>query len=185
MENKEREVKQGEFYKHFKNKLYQIIAIAIHSETREKMVVYQALYGDFSIYVRPYQMFVSEVDHVKYPEVKQRFRFEKYDIKTGELEQSYIKSEQPILSVKTMQEDASISEEGQVSPLLLDFLECNTFEEKLDKLVMMKDKVDDRLLNDIAMSLDITVDSKSLKEKYEEIKSCLLTFVHFEDNRMR
>lgn len=185
MENKEREVKQGEFYKHFKNKLYQIIAIAIHSETREKMVVYQALYGDFSVYVRPYQMFVSEVDHVKYPEVKQRFRFEKCDIKTGELEQPYIKSEQPILSVETMQEDASISEEGQVSPLLLDFLECNTFEEKLDKLVMMKDKVDDRLLNDIAMSLDITVDSKSLKEKYEEIKSCLLTFVHFEDNRMR
>lgn len=185
MENKEREVKQGEFYKHFKNKLYQIIAIAIHSETREKMVVYQALYGDFSIYVRPYQMFVSEVDHVKYPEVKQTYRFEKYDMKKDAPEQSYIKSEQPISTGITAQESVSISEEGEVSPLLLDFLECNTFEEKLDKLLMMKDKVDDRLLNDIAMSLDVTVDNKNLKEKYEEIKSCLLTFVHFEDNRMR
>ncbi len=185
MENKEREVKQGEFYKHFKNKLYQIIAIAIHSETREKMVVYQALYGDFSVYVRPYQMFVSEVDRVKYPDVKQTYRFEKFDMKTGELRQSAIKNEQASSTGESTQERASISEEGEVSPLLLDFLECNTFEEKLDKLVMMKDKVDDRLLNDIAMSLDITVDSKSLKDKYEEIKSCLLTFVHFEDNRMR
>lgn len=185
MENKDREVRQGEFYKHFKNKLYQIIAIAVHSETREKMVVYQALYGDFSVYVRPYQMFVSEVDHAKYPEVKQMYRFEKYDMKTGELKQSYIKSEQPISTEITAQESTFNLEEGEVSPLLLDFLECNTFEEKLDKLVRMKDKVDDRLLNDIAMSLDITVDSKSLKDKYEEIKSCLMTFVHFEDNRMR
>lgn len=185
MENKEREVKQGEFYKHFKNKLYQIIAIATHSETKEKMVVYQALYGDFSTYVRPYQMFISEVDHVKYPEVKQTYRFEKYDMKTGGLESPNIKSEQALTVKTTEQESAPISEVGEVSPLLLDFLECNTFEEKLDKLVMMKDKVDDRLLNDIAMSLDITVDNKGLKEKYEEIKSCLLTFVHFEDNRMR
>ena len=86
MENRFR---PGDIVQHFKRELlseeeragdmylYEIIGVALHSETREQMMVYRPLYGDGGMYVRPLEMFLSETDHEKYPQVKQKYRFEK------------------------------------------------------------------------------------------------------------
>ena len=71
-----RKVKINTIYRHFKGNLYLVEDIAINSETDEDMVVYRALYDDCKLYVRPLSMFVSEVDHNKYKDVKQKYRFE-------------------------------------------------------------------------------------------------------------
>lgn len=73
----ERELpKVGEVWQHFKQKEYKIIACPVtHTETREQMICYQALYGDYGYFVRPLAMFMELTDKVKYPEVQQAFRF--------------------------------------------------------------------------------------------------------------
>lgn len=72
----ERKIQKGRVYNHFKGKKYEVIDIFEHTETGEIFVGYKALYGDFKRYVRPYEMFASEVDREKYPDVKQKYRFE-------------------------------------------------------------------------------------------------------------
>lgn len=76
----------GDIIQHFKREtvdqnsmqyLYEYIGVAMHSETRDKMIVYRALYGGKELFVRPYEMFMDEVDHEKHPEIRQKYRFEK------------------------------------------------------------------------------------------------------------
>lgn len=69
-------------YRHFKGDYYLLTDVATHSETKEKYVVYRGLYGNNELYIRPFDMFFSEVDKEKYPEVKQQYRFELQDIKS-------------------------------------------------------------------------------------------------------
>lgn len=79
-----REIKIGRIYRHFKGKKYYVLDIVLDSESNndekpKKVVIYKALYGEHLTWARPYDMFASEVDHEKYPEIKQKYRFEEVD----------------------------------------------------------------------------------------------------------
>ena len=192
--NKDRIPRQGEIYRHFKNKLYQIIAIATHSETRESYVVYQALYGDFRTYIRPLDMFISEVDHVKYPAVTQKYRFERVDratlinpsyddnsILTGNLPDdscgnSIFAGNSPDdscgnnifagnLPADSYTNNDLDDHDGLINPLLVQFLELDTYKEKLEFFQSIIPKLDDRLTNDICVALDIACSDTSLDDR--------------------
>lgn len=187
-----RKIVQGQFYRHFKDRLYQIVAVAEHSETGEKLVIYQALYGDYRVYARPYEMFVSEVDHEKYPEVKQKYRFElvefpmdgSEDAEEHFSEQSVLQKREPVSPIPVSPAEDNYVE-GEVNPVLLEFLDADTLEEKMHIMAFYRNRMDENLLNSIAISLDLVVEKKTIQEKYDEILNCLSMMEKFECNRFR
>lgn len=188
--------RQGDFYKHFKGNLYQIRAIAIHSETKERMVVYQALYGDFETYVRPLTMFLSEVDKEKYPMAAQNYRFEKCN--RGDWQESKLPKEaiERELIQETELEKAEPKEiitqrintskkELEIEEAFMLFLDADTYQEKLELLLDMKEKLNDRILTNIAVSMDIPIDEGTIEERFALLKQNLETYARFECNRFR
>lgn len=206
--------KPNEIYRHFKGNLYRIITVATHSETREQMVVYQALYGDYQAYVRPLEMFVSDVDRQKYPEVTQKKRFERIP-QVGEMtppsaaeaipmhagqetpsagqsaetaEQRMTLPGQEAAPVATASKGTPTVEpegESQLDPFLLGFLDADTYEEKLNFLVGLHARLTDHMVNTMAASLDVELNEGSLEERYEALKNCLLTLERYECARIR
>ncbi len=178
----DREVKAGQFYRHFKNKLYQIVTVATHSETREQMVVYQALYGNYKVYVRPYEMFVSEVDHIKYPEVQQKYRFEQVEfVLQEEIEEKRLERKAPAVS----DSQQPVRQEETVNPDLMRFLEAESFEEKITVLSSMKKRLNPQILQTIAISLDYTLQEGDIMDQYEAVMYYLETRVRYEGRRLR
>ncbi len=165
-----------EMYRHFKGNLYQIRCLAKHSETRELMVVYQAMYGTFEIFARPLAMFMEEVDREKYPEAKQRYRFE--------LLQD-IEDEEPFVSETIPAGNEPEEEQLNIDPLVLAFLDADSYEQKLMILDSLHSRITDDMINTMAVSSDLEIKEGDLEDRYLELRNCLRTFEKFECNRLR
>lgn len=200
----------GEIYRHFKNKLYQVITVARHSETGEKYVVYQALYGHFQAYVRPYEMFVSEVERDKYPDADQKYRFALVEFGgddgngddgngsdgSGDDRSGVNGSGNDRSGVDgSGGENAGNSERvgnagngacaGRVDPRLLQFLDADTMEDKLKLLEKIGSSMTDRLVDDFAASMDVVIPEGDLYDRIHQLRSCIRTRSQYELRRFR
>jgi len=150
-----------EIYRYFNGDLYQIIATAEHFETGECYVVYQALYGEYKTYILPLDQFGVKVDKEEYPEADQDFIFQLKE------------------AAKTDQGGA----EASLDPLILEFLEAESYENRLNILAGLHHRITDEMITTMAIACDIELEEEGLEERYEALRNCLVTLEKYECNR--
>ncbi len=181
--------KPQEIYKHFKGNLYQIITIAEDSEDGCAMVVYQALYGAFKVYVRPLEMFVSKVDKVKYPDVVQEYRFELVQMADAHQEQSKELSdissgpEDLVKNIVENRQEDPAQKESTLDPLVWEFLDADSHEKRLNILAALHHRITDDMITTMAVACDVEVPEGDVEERYSQLKNCLIMLDRFEIKR--
>lgn len=172
----------GDLFKHYKGGLYQIVTRAIHTETEEYMVVYQALYGEFKVFVRPENMFfesVTDEDGKKVP------RFERVTGKVTDDAWITHEDEGKILMGETKEPDMEEEIIEGVNPVLIKFLDSENIEEKLEILRTMRKKLDDKTITDIAVTMDLVIEDGELEDRIKSLENCLKTRAKYETTRLR
>lgn len=188
-----------EMYRHFKGGIYQIRCLAKHTETGETLVVYQAMYGDFTIYARPLAMFMEEIDHEKYPEAGQKYRFAlmgdgqdleepavvSYPAKEEKTPETIRQAEYETVPESSVKETQQPEEQLNIDPLVLEFLDANSYRQRLGILDALHNRITDDMINMMAVSADLEIKEGDVEDRYMELRNCLLTFEKYECNRLR
>lgn len=188
----------NEIYRHFKGNCYRIMTLATETETRQTLVVYQALYGDYQMYARELSMFMSPVDKEKYPDVKQQWRFELVTFEASQQSPTpYMGQTQQVttsqadqakeytISVAEQKQESSAQESLQVDPMVMKYLDADTYEDKLQILVAMRERLTDEMINTMSIAVDVEIPPGEINDRYEQLKYCLVTRERFECNRLR
>ncbi|MCM1136506.1 MAG: DUF1653 domain-containing protein [Clostridium sp.] len=210
----------GQIYKHFKGNLYRIITLAEHSETGEKLVIYQALYGDYQVYARPLSMFMEKVDREKYPNAVSEYRFELQkeliempvlgkpeealetpaqagasSEETAKIPLQELEEKSKPLAQKTSEttENPSIEptpaepspEEFTLDPLVMEFLDADTCEKRLNILSALHDRITDDMINIMAVCAGVEIEEGDTERRFEELRACLVTLGRYEGTRLR
>lgn len=183
----------GQIYRHFKGNLYRVVTLARHTETDEELVVYQALYGTYEVYARPLPIFMERIDKNKYPDAASEYRFELQNELIAE-PAAEVRSNENKLSAREEEADTYEStlsmadeqaEELNIDPLVLEFLDAGTYEERLNILSALQHRVTDDMINTMAMAVDVEIKEGDTQDRLEELRTCLLTFQKYECSRMR
>lgn len=195
----QRDPKPYELYRHFKGMMYQVLCIATDSEDGTKQVVYQQLYSPYQIYVRPYDMFISKVDRVKYPDVTQEYRFEYIP---GPMQQDSAPVTEASAGGTTGSDGTCGTPSGEASkdcdgrnkvqetvpqldPWLVQFLDADTSEERLQILHAMPDKIGSHMLDVMEITLDLDITDADTEERILRIRDCLMLRAKYEGGRLR
>lgn len=197
----------GEFYQHFKGKLYQIKVLAKDSSTQRETVVYQALYAPYDYWTQDLEEFMAPVDKEKYPQETQKYCFRQVvfqkqkpaaateDQKPETVSQPLpeeihnISDEEFVRALKSGQPDRylknKITEEEIANRGLMQLLDAETFREKRQIFIGLKQYVNKRMLNNIAVALDIVLEEGDVDTQYDSIMQCMAAFEHYEGGRLR
>ncbi len=174
----------GQKYRHFKGNEYEVVCIARHTESEEDLVIYRSLKNPDAVYARPVEMFTSRVDRSLYPDADQEYRFEP-------LSENKATTSEP---VKTDHSNSSFEKEfvsagtesvPGIDPKVMAFLDTDDFEEKFNILSDMNGKVDEKMLNTMAFSVDFEFNDGSVEDKYHELLNCISLRAKFECSRLR
>lgn len=191
--------KPFEIFKHFKGKQYQILALAKDAGDGRSLVVYQALYGDYIIYVRDLSEFMSPVDKVKYPEASQEYRFERQSgmavteeeqDKRDPAQKTENDTVQSAANMPVQDADRTVDKvSGEPSGNFLDpeveaFLDAESVYEKLNILAGLRHRITDDMLDIMAAASDIELNKGNTQERYTELKNCLLMTEKYERKRI-
>ncbi len=213
----------GDLYRRYTNEIYQIAAVATHVQTGERLVVYQAMQGDFGIYAAPLSQFVSDG-----MQGSQRCQFERIERERQKEKEAApaVKPEQkprtqsPVSAGRGLRQNmeeipetevdffkrrrrqieereqrrgqfirpkahVSATDELQANPNLLRFLDADTYEEKYQVLNEIQDEMTDRLIDDIAVVLDVVIPEGDVDARFCQLKNIILTRKKYETNRFR
>lgn len=144
-------------------------------------------------------MFMEEVDRDRYPEAKQKYRFEllqDMELSSAAQTETFEQEEaeapapaeevpapvvQPAVSSRTVESE----EQMHIDPLVMEFLDAGTFEQKLNILAALRHRITDSMINTLAAASDLEIKGGNVEERYDELRSCLQMFAKFECNRLR
>ena len=174
--------KPFDVYRHFKGNIYQILTIASDSETGKPCVVYQALYGDYKVYVRDLAMFLSETDAEKYPDAHQKYRFEKVVPEKVQMDEQKQTTE---LRAPELQAPELPNQELQteIDPAVMEYLDAETVDARLNILASLHHRITDEMINTMAVVTDVEINEGPVEQRYQELKNCLLMKQKFEKQR--
>ena len=194
----------GQIYKHFKGNLYKVLAVAVHTESEEKLVVYQSVENPDRVFARPLEMFMSDIDRFRYPLIRAKYRFtlvsEPEEETNGEeTKEEETKEETPNEDTKgedvkdeeteeqSDDDSAVYKDNGElvIDPYVEGVLDEKEFSKKIEFFEMLRGKCTEDMLTTIAISLDIQLQEGSIEDKYSQILRTLKMHEKYETSRLR
>lgn len=184
--------KPQEIYRHCTGGEYQIITLAKHFQTGDSLVVYQALFGEFTVYARELSEFLSEYSKADeeesttetLPNTVPKEQTAGQEQVTGK-EMIEIKRLEEEKEAQTEISEMQTEETINIDPLVMEFLDADSYEERLNILAALHCRITDEMINTMSVAVDVEVNEGDIEERYEALKNCLVTLEKYECNRLR